>query len=296
MYGGKFDEAIAEQRKVIELQPGFLSGYTGLALAQQAAGKRDDALATWAALRAVSAEGASTADEGLADLAVAEGRLSEARAILEPAIQADLARGDKDAAARKLGMLGEVELALGKAPKAVAAAEKALQASQSDIVTLGAARVLAEAGQEKRALALADELDRRLSADARMYADLVRGVAALRRKAGPEAVEHFKAAAKHVDGWLLHLALGRAYLEAGAAAQAVDELEKAEARRGEATDVFLDIVPTWRLYPPMLYHLGRAKEQLRNPSSADSFRAFVATQKGDEGPLVADARVRAGAR
>jgi tetratricopeptide (TPR) repeat protein len=293
MYGGKFDEAIAEQRKVIELQPGFLSGYTGLALAQQAAGKRDDALATWATLRAVSAEGASTADEGLADLAVAEGRLSEARAILEPAIKSDLERGDKDAAARKLVMLGEVELALGKAPKAVAAAEKALAASQGDIVTLGAARVLAEAGQEKRALALADDLDRRLSADARMYAGLVRGVAALRRKAGPEAIQHFKGAAQQVDGWLLHLALGRAYLEAGAAAQAVDELEKAEARRGEATDVFLDIVPTWRLYPPVLYHLGRAKEQLKNPSSADSFRAFLATQKGDEGPLVADARARA---
>jgi tetratricopeptide (TPR) repeat protein len=296
LYGGKYDEAIAEQHRVLDLQPNFVNGFIGLALAQVAAGKRDDAIATWRKLRDLGDDGASAADEGLADLAVAEGRLSDARALLEPAIRADLARKDGDAAARKLVMLGEVEVAAGKSGRAVAAAERAVSASQGDIATLGAARVLAEAGQEKRALALADDLDRRLSADARMYADIVRGVVALRRKAGAEAVEHFRKAGQHVDSWVARAGLGRAYLEAGAPAQALDELEKADARRGEATDVFLDIVPTWRLYPTVLFHLGRAKELLRNPSAGESFRAFLALQRGDEGPLVAEARSRAAIR
>ena len=89
MYAGKFDEAMIEQKKVIELQPTFLSGYVGLALAQIAAGRRDEAVATWQKLREIGDEGASSSAEGLADLAVMEGRLAEARAILDAGIKAD---------------------------------------------------------------------------------------------------------------------------------------------------------------------------------------------------------------
>jgi tetratricopeptide (TPR) repeat protein len=296
MYGGKYDEAIAEQQKVLELQPTFVNGYIGLALAQLAAGKRDEAVATWGKLKAVGDEGASSSAEGLADLAVAEGRLGDARSILEPGARADLARTDGDAAARKLVMLAEVELA-GKQPaRAIASADRAISSSKVDYVTYGAASVLAEAGQDKRALALADELDHRLSADARMYAELVRGSVFLRRKNPTEAISHFKAAAQLVDGWLPRFALGRAYLEAGAPSQALDEFEKCEARRGEATDVFLDIVPSYRLYPPTQYYVGRAKEQLKSPAAGDSFKAFLAFQKSDESPMVVDARSRQGAR
>jgi tetratricopeptide (TPR) repeat protein len=292
MYDGKFDEAIADQKRVLELQPSFVNGYIGLALAQLAAGKRDDAMATWSKLKEVGDEGASSSAEGLADLAAMEGRLADARAILEPGARADLARNDGDAAARKLVMLAEVELG-GKQPaRAIAAADRALAASKGDYVSYGAATALAEAGQDKRATAIADDLDRRLSADARMYAELVRGTVSLRRKAHAEAIAHFKSATQLVDGWLPHFALGRAYLEAGATAQALDEFEKCEARKGETTDVFLDIVPTFRLYPPVLYYLGRVKEQLKSPSAGDSFRAYLGLQKSDESPMSADARAR----
>jgi predicted Zn-dependent protease len=189
-------------------------------------------------------------------------------------------------------MLADLELAVGKPSRAVASADKALAASQVDYVIFGAARALAEAGQEKKALALADDLDKLLNADGRMYAELVRGTVALRRKSPGEAIVRFKAAAQQVDGWLVHAALGRAYLEAGAYAQAVDEFEKADARRGEATDFFLDLAPTYRMYPPVLYYLGRAKEHLNSPSSGDSFRAFLAIQRSDESAMAADARRR----
>ena len=296
MYGGKFDEAILEQKKVIELQPTFLSGYVGLALAQVASGKRDEAIATWKKLGEIGEEGASSSAEGLADLAVMEGRLAEARTILDAGIKADLARKEGDAAGRKLVMLAEVDLAARQPSRAVASADRALAASKGDYVTFAAATALAEAGQDKRAMALADDLDKRLSADARLYAEMVRGTVHLRRKEHADAIAHFKAAAQQVDGWLPHFGLGRAYLEAGAPAQALDEFEKCEARRGEATDVSLDIVPTYRLYPPVQYYLGRAKEQLKSPSSGDSFRTYLALQKSDEPAMVADARARVGTR
>ncbi|HET8724176.1 MAG TPA: protein kinase [Anaeromyxobacteraceae bacterium] len=296
MYLGKFDEAIAEQKQVIELGPTFENGYKGLALAQLAGGQREDAIATWERLRGLSDDGAAAAAEGLADLAMLEGRLGDARQTLETGLQLSLARKDGDGAGRKLVMLAEVELAAGKPAKAIPLAERAIASSREDFVMFGAARALAEAGQEKKALALADELQKRLSQDAQMYADLVRGTAALRRKAGSEAVNHFKAAAQHGDAWLTRVALGRAYLDSGAPAQALDELEKADARRGEATDVSLDLVPTYRYYGPVLYYLGRAREELKAPSAADSYRAFLALQRTDEPVLVADARSRVASR
>jgi tetratricopeptide (TPR) repeat protein len=292
LFAGKFEEGIAEHQKALEMGPTFVNGHIGLALAQLAAGKRDDAVATWEKLRGLGADGAAAAAEGLADLALLEGRLPDARKILEAAIPKDLEQKDGDAAARKLVMLGELELAAGKPARAVAAAQKALATSQVYYVAYGAARVLAEAGQDKRALAVADDLDKRLPADAPMYADIVRGAVSLRRHNAAEAIAHLREAAQHADSWLVHVELGRSYLDAGAAAQAVDEFEKADARRGEATDVFLDLAPTYRLYAPVLYYLGRAKEQLKNPSAVDSYRAFLALQRGSESPMASDARSR----
>ncbi len=294
-YAGKFDEAIAEQHQVIQLGPTFENGYIGLALAQLAAGRRDDAVATWERLRTVSEDGASAAVEGLADLAMLEGRLGDARQGLEAGVARDLARDERDAAARKLVLLAEAELAAGRTSRAVPLAERALATSKGDQVTFASAQVLAEAGQERRALALADDLEKRLSADAQMYADLVRGHAALRRKAGAEAIHHFKAAGQHADAWLVRVALGRAYLASGAAAQAVDELEKADARRGEATDAYLDLIPTYRMYAPVLYYLARAKEALRAPTAGEAYRAYLATQRADEAALAVDARARVAA-
>jgi tetratricopeptide (TPR) repeat protein len=189
-------------------------------------------------------------------------------------------------------MLAELELSAGKTARAVTLAEKALRASQVDYAAYGAARVLAEAGQEKKALAVADELETRVSAEARMYADLVRGTVSLKKRKGTDAVTHFKDAIAHVDAWLGHVGMGRAYLEAGAAAQAVDELEKAQARRGEATDVFLDLIPTYRMYAPVLYYLGRAQGQLKTPSASESYKAFLALQRSGETSMAADARSR----
>ncbi|HVP65993.1 MAG TPA: tetratricopeptide repeat protein [Anaeromyxobacteraceae bacterium] len=293
-YVGDFDQAIQEQQKVIELNAGFVNGYIGLALAQLAAGRRDDAVATWQKLAGIGPDGASAAAEGLADLAMFEGRLADARATLERGVAADLAAKASDAAGRKLALLAEVEATLGQSAKAIAAADRALKASQAEAVVYSAATALARAGDEKRARAVADDLDKHVEAEPRMYAELVRGEVELKRRNLPAAVDHFKAALQRGDTWLARLMLGIAYEEAAAFTQAQDELEKCDKRRGEATDAFHNTTPTYRLYPLVKYHLGRAYQGQQSPLASDSFKAFLGMKKSEEDPQAADARRRLG--
>jgi tetratricopeptide (TPR) repeat protein len=291
MFAGDFDAAMQEQRKALELNTAFGNAWAGLALAQLASGSRDAAIASWERLRALP-DGGSAAVEGLADVALYEGRIADAQKLLEKGIASDLADQNGDAAARKWTMLAAVHRATGAKAQAVAAATKAVGSGRVEHVMLAAALVLAEAGEEGRASALADDLDKRLAAEPRTYAEIVRGAVELNQQDYADAIARFKSAAQKVDLWIARLLLGQAYLEAGAYAQALDEFERCEKRRGEATDVFLDIVPTYRLYGPVQYYLGRAHEGLRSPAAAEHYRAFLAIKKTDEDPMVGDARAR----
>ena len=86
-----------------------------------------------------------------------------------------------------------------------------------------------------------------------------------------------------------------AYLAAGAYAEAHAELEVCLKRRGEATALFLDESPTYHLFPPVYYYLGRAQEGLKSPAAAESFKQFLAIEaKGAGDPMIADARRRLG--
>jgi tetratricopeptide (TPR) repeat protein len=150
------------------------------------------------------------------------------------------------------------------------------------------------AGDEKKLRAVVDDLEKRMGADPRMYALLLEGGLATRKKSHAEAVAKFKAATQLVDAWPARYGLGRAYFEAGSYAQALEEFEKAVARRGEVTDVFLDIVPTYRALAPAQYYLARTQEALKSPAAIESFKAFLAPKRGSDDPLVADAKKRAG--
>ena len=145
MFTGDYEAAIKEQTTALQANPAYVEGFAGLALAQLAAGRRDDAVATWTRLKAVSEAGASAAAEGLADLAAFEGRLGDAVAALEEGLEADRRRQDADAAARKLAFLGELQLAQGKPARAAAAAAKALEGSPAESTMYAAAAVLAAA-------------------------------------------------------------------------------------------------------------------------------------------------------
>jgi eukaryotic-like serine/threonine-protein kinase len=292
MYAGDFETGAREQKTVLQMNPQFVLAYVGLALSELGAGRPDEALATWNKLAATGHAGASSAASGLADLALYQGRIADARTILEAAIEADVAAKNTDEAARKLTTLAEAELASGQTARAVAAAERATGMSGELAVVVSAARVLIEGGEERKALAVAQQLAARLEPDPQMYAALLQGEAALKRRNYREAIARLKEARKLADSWLARYDLGRAYLEAGSFAEADAEFDACVKRRGEAAAVYLDEVPTFRVFPPVYYYLGRAREGLKSPGAADAFKTFLGFQTGEGGPLAADARRR----
>lgn len=294
MYAGDFETAIREQKTVLELNPKFVMGYVGLGISELGAGKPAEAAATWKRLQELGPSAVSFAAAGLADLALFEGRLSDAKAILETAIAADLAQKDADGAGRKLAMLAETLLLSGKTAPAVAAAERALATSADDAVAVSAALVLARAGERRKALAIAEAQEKKLESDPQMYGKVIRAAVETQVRKYRDAIALLKEAQKIANSWLVHRELASAYLGAGSFAEADTELEICLKRKGEATAVFLDEVPTYRLYPPVHYDFGRAREGLKSPGAAEAFKTYLglATDPGD--PRVADAKKRLG--
>jgi tetratricopeptide (TPR) repeat protein len=184
-----------------------------------------------------------------------------------------------------------------QAGPAAETAGRALAHAKEDKTAFLAARIYIDAGQEPKAEALAAELEKKLVPDPQAFAKIIRGEIERKRGHAAEAIRFMEEARKLSDTWLGRLALGRAYLDAGAFAEADSEFELCLKRRGEATAAFLDDVPTYRYLPPVHYYLGRAREGLKSPDAGESYRAFLAIkEKGDGDPLVADARRRVGAQ
>ncbi|HEX4441897.1 MAG TPA: protein kinase [Thermoanaerobaculia bacterium] len=292
MYAGDFETGVREQNTVIRMNPQFVLAYVGLALSELGAGRPQNALATWNKLAATGPAGASAAASGLADLALYQGRIDDARKILEPALETDATAKNSDDAARKLTTLAEADLARGENAAAVASADRAMGMSADLSVTVSAARVLIAAGEDKKALAAAAQLGARLESDPQMYALLLRGESEIEHRNYREAIAHLKDARKLADSWLARFALGRAYLEAGSFAEADTEFDACIKRRGEAAAVYLDEIPTFRVFPPVYYYLGRVREGLKSAGAADAYKTFLAFQTGEGGRLAADARRR----
>jgi tetratricopeptide (TPR) repeat protein/predicted Ser/Thr protein kinase len=292
MYAGDFETGVREQKTVLQMNPQFVLAYVGLALSELGAGAPQQALDTWNRLAATGSAGASAAAAGLADLALYQGRIDDARKILEPAIDADLAAKNTDDAARKLTALAEARLALGQTPAAIAAADRAIGMSTDLAVVVSGARVLIAAGEDRKALAAAAQLAARLEPDPQMYAGLLQGEAEIEHRDYRAAIARLKEARKLADSWLVRFALGRAYLEAGSFTEADTEFDACLKRRGEAAAVYLDEVPTFHVFPPVYYYLGRVREGLKSAGAADAYKAFLAFQTGEGGRLAADARRR----
>jgi tetratricopeptide (TPR) repeat protein len=296
MYAGDFETGVREQKTVLQMNPQFVLAYVGLALSELGAGAPQQALDTWNRLAATGPAGASAAAAGLADLALYQGRIDDARKILEPAIDADLAAKNTDDAARKLTALAEAHLALGQTPAAIAAADRAMGMSTDLAVVVSGARVLIAAGEDRKALAAAAQLAARLEPDPQMYGGLLQGEAEIEHRDYRAAIARLKEARKLADSWLVRFALGRAYLEAGSFTEADTEFDACLKRRGEAAAVYLDEVPTFHVFPPVYYYLGRVREGLKSPGAADAFKTFLGFQTGEGGALAADARRRLDAK
>jgi tetratricopeptide (TPR) repeat protein len=247
-------------------------------------------------LAKLSPWGASMAAVGLADIALYEGRTADAITILENGLQQDQRdSGDAEGRATKLLMLAQAHMAAGRAAQALAAADKAIATSKTESLLFWAAQIYLNLNREPKATALAAELARGLGPDPQAEAKLVEGEIQLKQGKAREAIQTFLEARKLADTWMGRFDVGRAYLEAGEFPDAYSEFEACLKRRGEATALFFDEIPTYRIFPPVYYYMGRAQDGLKSPNASESYKNFLSIrEKATADPLTADAKKRLG--
>ena len=147
-------------------------------------------------------------------------------------------------------------------------------------------------GDKKTAQNIAESLAQKLQPQARAYSQLIKGVLALDAGRYVDAVDALRGGVEFADLWLLRFYLARAYLEAGFFAEALDEFSICQERRGEASAIFLDDLPSWRYTAELTYWQGRGQEKLgMTAAAAESFRHFLRLRP-DGGPLAKDAMER----
>jgi eukaryotic-like serine/threonine-protein kinase len=290
MYAGDFEAAIQEQHRVLEMNPSLVLGYVGTAIPQLALGHTDDAIATYHQLEKLGPDGISAASAGLADVALYQGRIADAIKILEQGIKDDNTNKNPDGMAGKLATLAQAQLLAGKPADATHEVDQALSTSHEVPIQFWAARAYIAANQDAKALAIARDLSSRLDADPQAYGKLIEGEVQLRHSKAQDALKLFLDAKKIADTLMGHFDAGRAYVEAGAFAEADSELDACQKRRGETAALFLDESPTYYLFPPVYYYLGRAQEGLKSSAASDSYKAFIEIKSGGQDPLLADAR------
>ena len=266
-----------------------------LAMAQVGQGQRREAVATYERLAKLSPLGASLATSGLADVAVVEGRYSDAVRILEPAAARDMASKSMDSAARKYAALAYAELSRGRKPAAIAAADKALAASKAVKIRFLAARTFIQADDIARARPLIDGLAAELQAEPQAHAQILEGEIALKKGDARAAIKVLGEANNVLDTWIGHYTLGRAYLDAGAFPQADSEFDRCMKRRGEAVSLFVDEDPSYGYFPSVYYYQGRVREGLKNAGATESYKAYLAFRgQSKEDPLTAEVRSHVG--
>jgi eukaryotic-like serine/threonine-protein kinase len=294
-YAGNFQNAVKEAQEVLKRNPKSVSALGVLAMGYLGDDKAAEATAVYEKMRPLSARGASSSATGLADVALWEGRLKDARDVLDKGIASDEAAKNGDAAAIKLNYLASVWLKEGDSKRALAATDKALALSRDPVILYGAGHIAAEAGQTGKVATLSSELTSKPSSDFQSYADLLLGEADLKNGDATNALNKFKDAKRLADSWLAHFDLGRAYLAMGAFSEASSEFDICMKRRGEAAAIFLDDVPSYHLYAPVLYYQGLAHEGLKSADAAQYFKQFLTIKaKGAGDPMIADARRRLG--
>jgi tetratricopeptide (TPR) repeat protein len=250
---------------------------------------------TYHKLEKVSALGASWGAAGLADVALYEGRFAEAARILEHGAEEDRTAKNLDAVADKFATLAYIQLWMQHKGPALAAADKALANSQSVKTRFLAARVFVGAGEVAKARKVAATLASELSAEPQAYAKVVEGESALKGGDARQAIKALTEANNLLDTWIGRFELGRAYLEAGAFAEADSEFDRCIKRRGETLALFLDVVPTYGYFPPVYYYQGRVREGLKSAGFAESYRTYLSIRgQAGEDPLLPEVRRRAG--
>ena len=291
---GNYEIATQEARKTLEIDPDYAKAFVVLALTELAQDRQAEAAKIYKELEALSESGATWACVGFADLALYEGRLKEAIAILNEGIASDFEKNRKFYANPKYRMLAQAYLLQGNNSEAIKAAEKALEIYAGAETKYTAAQIYIQAGQEDKAQKMAGELAKEVQDIHQAYAKLIDGCLAMKRGDATNGLKLCDEAQASVDTWLGRFNLGLCYLEAGAFPEALSEFEKCQKRRAEALSVFLMDFPTFRYLDSLDYYMGRCLEAMESPAAKNSYQKFLYIKaNADSGnPLIIDAQNR----
>lgn len=290
-FAGDFSTGEKEARAALDISPTSAQGQLVLAEAQTGKSQIDAAANSYRQLEKTGAPGASTAADGLADLAAYQGNYAEAARILTQGAATDAAAKDTDSAARKYAALANIEELQGHQPAALTDMAKALAASQSLQIQMLAGTLYVEAGDLAKAQKAAASLAAQKSTEPQAYGKILQGLIALKRKDSKAAIAQIIAANGLLDTWIGHFELGRAYLEAGAFQEASAEFDLCLKRRGEAIELFDDNVPTYAYFPQVYYYQGRARQGMKNAAYSDSYKNYLSTRgASSDDPLALEVR------
>lgn len=294
-YANDFKSCAEGAQRVLQINPIYEEAFLVSAYAELGQNQLPQVAQTYHKLESVSAWGASLAASGLGDLALYEGRFRDGVQILSKGAEADLAAKKPDAAADKFLMLAYANLLRGEKPSVIAAADRALAISQSVKTRFLAARPFVEAGDAAKARKLAEGLASEIQAEPQAYAKVILGDLSLKERNPKQAIQLLSEAKSLTDAWIVHFDLGRAYLDAGAFAEADSEFDRCISRRGEVLELFMDDVPTYSYLPIVYYNQGRDREGLKSPGFADSYRTYLSIRgTSTEDPVVTELRSRVG--
>ena len=261
----------AAEEEAWAMQEPTLLGMTALAFAQTGQGQLAEAHQTYQAIDKFDG-GPSRRVSGLGDLAIYEGRYSEAEKILVEGAATDIKEDNADKAAAKLVAVAQARALRGEKRLAMTAVEQALKASPAFKIRFLGGVIAAQVGESRRAKELAANLGMEFLAEPRAYGKIIEGEIAIAAGEPKRAIPLLTEANGLFDTWLGHYALGRAYLDAKQWPQADSEFDRCIGRRGEALSLFLDEEPTAAFLPAAYYYQGRVREG-GGSKSAESYRS-----------------------
>jgi len=290
MYAGDFETATTEADKALTLDENRYVARLPIAMAKASTEDFDGARAAYEQMAAAGERGQSLGNLGFADLEMLRGDYAAAVQTLTAGIAHDDGISNARSAATKRAMLAEALAVTGDTEQAKAALQPLLQDTGAGRA-VPAALVSLQIGDTVTAASIAEALGAKLQPQSRAYSLMVEGMLALTEGEAVAAIDRLRAAIDMSDLWLIRFQLGKAYLEADFAAEAMDEFQICYNRIGDATSLFLDDRPTWRYTATLPYWFGRAEESLGMGEAAkDKYGTFLRIRP--TGPLADDARGR----
>ncbi len=293
MYATDFATAVAEAEKVRALDDNYFKAWLPIAIKALSDGDIGAARTAYAQMEPAGVRGELTAHLGLADAALFGGDFETARSMYETGIAlAQTAGSQYFEASLRIGLAEAMLLQNERDTDIAAALAEAVETSGGLSREVPAALMYLAIGDTDAARLIANKLKSNLQPQNRAYAALIEGKVALAAGDAVAALDSISSGVELADLWLLRFHRGIAYLEAGYAAEALDEFTACFERRGEASALFLDDLPTWHYMATLPYWQGRAQQELGMLHDArQNYMTFI-SRRPEADALANDARQR----